>query len=138
MKYRALFYFSMLFLLGACSSEEDQKKTPSVYDEIELELNGGKKWDVSDKMQVFMDESSALLAKNKGSHEMRSEKLIELKNSFVSSCDMEGHGHDVLHAWLMPYMDLLDTYKDAKMTEDRGAAYDQLIMAHKVFNDYFE
>ncbi|MFT6502541.1 MAG: hypothetical protein ACJASQ_002668 [Crocinitomicaceae bacterium] len=35
-------------------------------------------------------------------------------------------------------MDLLDTYKDAKTTDDRTAAYDQLIMAHQVFDDYFE
>lgn len=138
MKYTTVLVIALGFVLGACNSEKEAETTPSIYDEIAIELNDGKKWDISDQMKSFMTKSIKVANKDNADHDKISEELNELKDEFISSCDMEGEGHDVLHSWLLPYLDLLEEYENAKSDSDKTDALEQIRLAHGVFNEYFE
>jgi hypothetical protein len=137
MKYTLALFAALALITGSCTSEEEPS-TPSIYDEIELELNNGKKWKISHSMKSHVDASWKAIEHGDYKHEQLSEELIKSKDDFVSSCDMEGHGHDVLHDWLIPYIDLLKDYNEAKDEKSQEEALHQIKMALEVFEEYFQ
>ena len=138
MKINAIIVILLALFVASCSSEKESEVTPSVYDDIELELNDGKKWEVSNDMKVYMVKSINLVNHDKPDYDRLAISLVELKDEFVSHCDMQGHGHDVLHSWLMPYLDLLEDFENAENEADQKKALAQIKRAHEVFEEYFE
>lgn len=137
---KTVIFISLSALIFACAQKEE--KIVSIYDDIHLELNDGEKWDVSDNMMRHMEKSFTAISKLDKSDKKDYRKLIESLNKqkdlFVSSCDMEGEGHEVLHQWLIPYMGLIESLENAITPEERKDAFEQLKMAKTVFKNYFE
>ncbi|MDX2361263.1 MAG: hypothetical protein QNK23_10680 [Crocinitomicaceae bacterium] len=129
----------LTLIISSCSTEETQ---PSVYDTVKLELNDGEKWQVSPEMMLPMTTSMELIdsvaLETKVDYTDIAEQLISNKSAFVSSCDMKGKGHDVLHSWLMPYIGLLDDLQQATTTAEQERIFDEILVAKSLFNEYFE
>ena len=138
MKYTLMLATALTFMFGSCTNENNASSTPSIYDEIELELNDGEKWEISSSMKSHIESSRKAIEHGDFKHEQLAEELIQSKDNFISGCDMTGHGHDVLHEWLIPYIGLLDDYKEANNEKDQEEALNQIKMALKVFDEYFK
>lgn len=138
MKIKVILSLALALSFGACNSEKEVETAPSVYDDITIELNNGEKWDISDNMKSYMTKSSKVVSTESTNYDEISESLNDLKENFISSCDMKGEGHDVLHSWLLPYIDLLKEFENAKSDSDKEDALEQIRIAHDVFNEYFE
>jgi len=132
--------FVVMIGLSACT--EDNTPIPSVYDNVSLELNNGEKWDVSDNMIQHMNNSFDLIDEATGEsekdYEALAKDLVEQKTAFVSSCDMKGEGHDVLHAWLMPYIGLLEDLDKATTLDDQERILGDIENARTIFLEYFQ
>lgn len=136
------FYCSLiLIVLVSLSCENEVQYTPVVYKDVSITLNDGNKWKIPPQMKVYMDSSFLIIdqmAKEKPVDEKSVTSLVHLKNEFVSNCSVEGKGHDMLHSWLMPYMDILESLGKAKTTEEKMQAKAELIEAKRIFVKYFE
>jgi len=140
MKLPFVIFLSVL-ILSSCASEESEK-VKSIYDDVEISLNDGAKWKVSPEMKPYMLKGFKLM------HEFEKSKdkdyiqlaasLDGLKNKFVSSCNMKGDSHEQLHAWLMPYIGLIDDLKEATKQEDQEHIFQQLLSSEEAFNEYFK
>lgn len=133
MKITLLILISAL-LVGCSNSSEE--KIPAEYQNVKLTYDNGAEWDVPEGMQVFMDSSILLVKQNNGT-DITSD-LIRQKDSFVSNCTMPGEGHDVLHAWLMPYLDLLERLENANSSKERDIVLEDIRYAHELFEEYFK
>ena len=138
MKYTVMIAAAIALIIGSCSIKNDSPSTPSIYDNIELELNNGEKWEISESMNSHIESSKKDVEHSNLQHQELAEKLIKSKDNFISGCDMEGRGHDVLHEWLIPYIGLLEDYEESKNEKDKEEALHQIKMAFQVFDNYFK
>lgn len=64
-------------------------------------------------------------------------KIEEHINLLISSCTMQGKGHDALHEWLMPFRKLAKEYAEASdpgaKSEKFKAMLDSLVVFHQRF-----
>ena len=126
--------------MSMLSCSDTVEYSPVVYKDVTFELNDGEKWNVPTEMSVYMDSSFLVLDEVKDGEpisEKTIESLIRYKGLFVSNCGMEGKGHDVLHSWLIPYMDLLETVSEAKSHDDKMQTKAELIEAKRIYKEYF-
>lgn len=124
------------FVLESCS-ESTKVYAPVAYKDVKIELNDGKRWPVSEGMKPYIKTSFEIINSNPDSFEKRAPELSELKNEFINSCDMSGVGHDNLHTWLMPYIDLLNELETAD-SERMSELQLELKNAQKVYRAHFE
>lgn len=133
-----------LVLAGACTfsaCEQEQGFESEIYKDVSLTLDKGERWDVPNTMQVYMDSSLRLIAGLKEDTELTDEmsaQLIAYKDSFVSQCSMDGEAHDVLHAWLLPYIDILDMAKEAQSAVQKEEAVNELLKARELYLEFFD
>ena len=136
-----LLFIPILFLF-ACSLEAEEEKLPSVYDDVKLELNDGKKWKVSPEMMPHIKASVKAIDKFENAdanhYTELAEELIGHKNKFVSECNMHGKSHDILHDWLIPYIGLLDAMKASDSKVEQAKLFEDIKNARDLFNEYFE
>ena len=92
-----------------------------------LYLNEGKRWLVDSGMMVYLRTmESAVLNSNvqdMAAYEVLSETLQRESDLLTSNCTMKGEAHDVLHLWLVPYLDLVQAFADAETVEERSSLY---------------
>ena len=121
--------------------EEKDTKTESVYADVKLKLNDGDKWEMSGVMMTYITQSFYLIEESYRNENTNSKELgktlNKLKESLVESCDMQGEGHDVLHSWLMPYIDLIDQLQQADDKEEITHIMNELITAKNLFLQHF-
>ena len=127
--------------LSACSNKQSAIE-PSMYNETSLELNAGKKWEISQEMMPHLQHSFALIDKfkvnKKTNYQDLATKLDQEKDKFVSSCNMSGKGHDILHAWLMPYLEILDQLSNTSDQIEGERLLNELLHAKKIFLEHFK
>jgi hypothetical protein len=106
--------------------------------EISIQLNEGQKWKVDDNMMVHIQNMEKDVASFDNSkpenYQVLADNLKENLDLLTSNCTMKGQAHDELHKWLLPYLDLVDEFSEAKSTEQLTKIQESLI----TFNTYFE
>lgn len=140
MKNKIIFLALISFAtLQGCSNET--KTEFSIYDNVKLELNGQQKWHVNEDMMPHLRTSFKLIEgydSKKTSHTTLAEDLAIEKDLFVGKCSMEGKAHDMLHTWLVPYMELIEVLKMQSDEKEAARIYADLIQAKMLFETYFE
>lgn len=129
-------YTLILFSLTFMSCEDTPEYTPEAYKDVELTLDDGKKWEVPSTMMIHMDSAMTLISTMKDAS--AADDLIRYKDGFVSNCSMPGEGHDVLHAWLMPYIGLLEELETTNNENDFNRLKVELEESKHLFNKYFK
>lgn len=131
-----------LLLLSSCGQQSETKEIPSAYVDVHLELDNGNKWKMSEHMMAHMKTSFDLIENASKSDNVDSQdlanELSSLKNNLIDDCDMRGTGHDQLHSWLMPYIDLLEDLKGANSSEEQSQVIEDLKGAKELFYAHFE
>ena len=65
-------------------------------------------------------------------------KIDEHINLLISSCTMQGKGHDALHEWLMPFRQLAKEYAEASDADAKAQKFKAMQDAFVVFHQRFE
>jgi hypothetical protein len=114
-----------------------------VHDDFDIiKLNSGKKWKVVGKMLSYVrlmeknmdefknleDQDFAVLAAN----------LQSNVDSLITNCTMTGQGHNELHKWLVPHIQLLEELSYTSNTPNAEEILRSIQVSFDTFNTYFE
>ncbi len=139
-------------LLSACEPAATNTQAPvevdgnlaesSASNPYEIELVGGKKWEVEAHMMSFIREMESQVksfdAAKAGNDVLLADNLHVGIDSLTSKCVMEGQAHEELHKWLLPYIDLVDVYAASAGTESAKTDFKEIEKSFAEFNNYFE
>ena len=108
----------------------------------ELSLNNGDKWLVNEEMRPFVKNGSDLIidfdkAANKDAKVLAT-KLTEQNEQIVKSCTMTGKGHEELHKWLLPHMELVKSLGNSTDSVETANLIGQLQQSYSLYNQYFK
>lgn len=85
------------------------------HSESDIQLNKGEKWKVDDHMMVHLRnmEGAVVALENPSLSECKtlSTQLQNHLNLLTSNCTMQGEAHDELHKWLLPFLELVNSFQ---------------------------
>ena len=108
---------------------------------VKLELNNGAKWKMNAEMKPFINEMESQVNAYKpdsDDYKMLAKNLGETNDNLIKSCTIKGTPHDVLHAWLMPHMELIDDLKKADNKEEGNKIVGELKESMAKYHQYFD
>ncbi len=107
-----------------------------------IELNNGEKWTVDANMLTHirtMENDVVSYAKvEQKDYKSLSEKLQSNIDLLTSNCTMKGKAHDELHKWLLPYIDLVKEFSEAKDETEASKHFENIQISFTTFNQYFQ
>ena len=107
-----------------------------------IELNNGEKWTVDANMLTHirtMENDVISFAKvEQKDYKSLSEKLQSNIDLLTSNCTMKGKAHDELHKWLLPYIDLVKEFSEAKDETEASKHFENIQISFTTFNQYFQ
>ena len=107
-----------------------------------IELNNGEKWKVDANMLTHirtMENDVVSYAKvEQKDYKSLSEKLQSNIDLLTSNCTMKGKAHDELHKWLLPYIDLVKEFSEAKDETEASKHFENIQISFTTFNQYFQ
>jgi hypothetical protein len=122
--------------------KNDSESTPHHEESSEIKLNNGEKWKVDDHMMVHLRnmETAVAALKNPSLSECKelSKQLQSHLDLLTSNCTMKGQAHDELHKWLLPFLDLVDTFSKVTSEPDANSSFNEIEKSFLVFNQYFQ
>ena len=141
-----------LFLFGCGNASNEKSEDLSEIethdehhhdDESEaIELNNGEKWQVNANMITHirnMENDVVSYAKvEQKDYKSLSEKLQSNIDLLTSNCTMKGKAHDELHKWLLPYIDLVKEFSEAKDETEASKHFENIQISFTTFNQYFQ
>lgn len=156
MKIKFILFLTLNVLIFGCSTSSEnkvetvnQEKTTEEnhhHDENEvIVLNNGEKWIVVPEMMAFIKniENSVIdfFTKENPSFEDHQQLSILIEDNLgklTSNCTMTGQGHDELHKWLLPFLDLSTQYSECENLEQAEEIYQIINDSFKELNTYFK
>ena len=119
------------------ATDNSQNKTSSA-----IELNNGEKWAINDEMMNPVKDMEAHIVEF-SSDELQdylalAETLkVDIK-SLTSNCTMTGQGHDELHKWLLPYIDLVSKLSEATDEGEALVQFEAIKTSLSTYNKHFK
>ena len=148
-------YISAVLALGlmSCDSnngakaEAEQQET-AIVEEVksqtphELELNNGEKWLVDEGMTEAMESIKSYLASFDSNdvtdYQVLGGNIGDQTKKIIRSCTMKGKGHDELHKWLLPFLDLKKALVRASSPEEGAALLKKINKEVDIYHQYFK
>jgi hypothetical protein len=143
-----LFAVISVFLLAGCRQSAEKASEPiEVIQEHthegneSIKLNQGEKWKVDEPMMVHIRNMESAVKALGNPDLLECQKLsAELQQHLellTSNCTMKGQAHDELHKWLLPFLDLTNSFEKASSEEDALAYFNDIKESFNQFNIYF-
>lgn len=127
---------------GKIETEDSSVAQAHSHGDEEIQLNQGQKWKVDAEMLSIIRTMENDVASFKGSELAEyislSEKLKNNIDLLTSNCTMKGQAHDELHKWLLPYIDLVNAFSEAKIGADAEKMFQDVKNSFITFNQYFQ
>lgn len=127
---------------GKIETEVSSVAQAHAHGDEEIQLNQGQKWKVDAEMLSIIRAMENDVASFKGSelaeYNSLSEKLKKNIDLLTSNCTMKGQAHDELHKWLLPYIDLVNAFSEAKSGADSEKLFQDVKNSFVTFNQYFQ
>ena len=123
------------------ANHEAEEKSDDHAKGVKLELNNGAKWTMNAEMKPFINEMESQVNAYKpesDDYKMLAKNLGETNDNLIKSCTIKGTPHDVLHAWLMPHMELIDDLKKADNKEEGNKIVGELKESMVKYHQYFD
>ncbi len=96
---------------------------------------------VNDEMKPFIEQADKTLnnyiSLNGTDYKTLAEKLKVQNNSLIKSCTMKGKGHDELHNWLLPHIELINNLEKSNDTEQSKLIITELKTSFDNYKNYF-
>ena len=111
------------------ANHDDHEKADEHAEGVKLELNNGEKWTMNAEMKPYINDMETQLNAYKPETEdykMLGKSLNTTNENLIKSCTLKGTPHDVLHAWLVPYMEEIDKLNKATTKEDANKIVGEL------------
>lgn len=107
-----------------------------------ITLDNGEKWTIIKTMDVYLQEMEDLVNNFDGKTLDEYHKLAnELKENIkllTSNCTMKGQAHDELHKWLLPYINVVDTFSKSTTEQDAENIFQEIKASFISYNKYFK
>ena len=125
LKIKIAFLATVVLLIFSCNTKSKEEKTTEIkteehqHSESEtIQLNNGEKWKVDDNMMIHirnMEKDVVHFDQEKSTnYSLLANKLKTNIDILISNCTMKGQAHDELHKWLVPYIELVDSFSKEK------------------------
>ena len=145
LKIKIAFLATVILLLFSCNTKSKEEKTTEIkteehqHSESEtIQLNNGEKWKVDDNMMIHirnMEKDVVHFDQEKSTnYSLLANKLKTNIDILTSNCTMKGQAHDELHKWLVPYIELVDSFSEEKSANQ----FTEIQNSFKTFNQYFQ
>lgn len=145
LKIKFVFLATVALLLFSCNTKSKEEKTTEIKteehhhsDSETIQLNNGEKWKVDDNMMLHirnMEKDVAHFDQEKDTnYSLLANKLKTNIDVLTSNCTMNGQAHDELHKWLVPYIELVDSFSKEKSANQ----FIEIQNSFKTFNQYFQ
>ena len=145
LKIKIAFLATVVLLLFSCNTKSKEEKTTEIkteehqHSESEtIQLNNGEKWKVDDNMMLHirnMEKDIIHFDQEKSTnYSLLANKLKTNIDILTSNCTMKGQAHDELHKWLVPYIELVDSFSKEKSANQ----FTEIQNSFKTFNQYFQ
>ena len=145
LKIKIAFLATDVLLLFSCNTKSKEEKTTEIkteehqHSESEtIQLNNGEKWKVDDNMMLHirnMEKDVVHFDQEKSTnYSLLANKLKTNIDILTSNCTMKGQAHDELHKWLVPYIELVDSFSKEKSANQ----FTEIQNSFKTFNQYFQ
>lgn len=145
LKIKIAFLATVILLLFSCNTKSKEEKTTEIkteehqHSESEtIQLNNGEKWKVDDNMMLHirnMEKDVVHFDQEKSTnYSLLANKLKTNIDILTSNCTMKGQAHDELHKWLVPYIELVDSFSEEKSANQ----FTEIQNSFKTFNQYFQ
>ena len=145
LKIKIAFLATVVLLLFSCNTKSKEEKTTEIkteehqHSESEtIQLNNGEKWKVDDNMMIHirnMEKDVVHFDQEKSTnYSLLANKLKTNIDILTSNCTMKGQAHDELHKWLVPYIELVDSFSKEKSANQ----FTEIQNSFKTFNQYFQ
>lgn len=122
------------------ANHDAEEKSDDHAEGVKLELNNGAKWTMNAEMKPFINEMESQVNAYKpesDDYKLLARNLGETNDNLIKSCTIKGTPHDVLHAWLMPHMELIDDLKKADNKEEGNKIVGELNESMAKYHQYF-
>ena len=145
LKIKIAFLATVVLLLFSCNTKSKEEKTTEIkteehqHSESEtIQLNNGEKWKVDDNMMLHirnMEKDIIHFDQEKSTnYSLLANKLKTNIDILTSNCTMKGQAHDELHKWLVPYIELVDSFSKEKSANQ----FTEIQNSFLTFNQYFK
>lgn len=145
LKIKIALLSTVVLLLFSCNTKSKEEKTTEInteehqHSESEtIQLNNGEKWKVDDNMMLHirnMEKDVVHFDQEKDTnYSLLADKLKTNIDILTSNCTMKGQAHDELHKWLVPYIELVDSFSKEKSANQ----FIEIQNSFKTFNQYFQ
>lgn len=145
LKIKIAFLATVVLLLFSCNTKSKEEKTTEIkteehqHSESEtIQLNNGEKWKVDDNMMLHirnMEKDVVHFDQEKSTnYSLLANKLKTNIDILTSNCTMKGQAHDELHKWLVPYIELVDSFSKEKSANQ----FTEIQNSFLTFNQYFK
>ena len=145
LKIKIAFLATVILLLFSCNTKSKEEKTTEIkteehqHSESEtIQLNNGEKWKVDDNMMLHirnMEKDVVHFDQEKSTnYSLLANKLKTNIDILTSNCTMKGQAHDELHKWLVPYIELVDSFSEEKSANQ----FTEIQNSFLTFNQYFK
>lgn len=122
----------LLILITACKTEKKEAKTPNEFTNINIELVDNNKWPVDKPMMAHIQNIKKDVVQFDGvtleDYTKLSKKIDAHLDLLTSNCTMTGQGHDELHKWLLPFLEVTTNFSNSKTVEEAQETY--LVINH--------
>jgi len=126
-KLTAILLITVLFFSCKTDKKEELTLKPNEFTKVKIELLNDKKWIVDkpmmDIIQNIKKEVMNFDGKTLEDYNKLSEKINNHLAVLTKSCTMTGQGHDELHKWLLPFLDISKTFAKSKTLKDAQENY---------------
>jgi hypothetical protein len=144
-KISIIIFAASLFMLG-CNNQTITKNSESqghhYSDSDQIKLNNGEKWIVNEEMKPFILEAETILIEfiESGStdYPTLAAQLKEKNSGLIKSCTMTGEGHDELHKWLYPHIELIKELEQEKNLDKANSSIQKLSKSFNTYHQYFQ
>jgi hypothetical protein len=150
MKSIMAFLISVLFVWG-CNNASDKSTNHHAddshtehqhnHDVQAIELDHGNKWVVNDEMKPFVlkgEELVNMYIQEGGSDYMAlAQQLKDQNKQLIESCTMQGKGHDELHKWLHPHLEMVSALENEPDATKSNELVLKLQHSYQQYHRYF-
>ena len=128
MKTKILSILMITVLFFSCKTDKKEVVLkPNEFTNIQIEVLNGEKWVVDkpmmDLIQNIKKNVNQFDGKTLEDYKSLSSKINNDLKTLTSSCTMTGQGHDELHKWLLPFLDISKEFTNSKTLKDAQENY---------------